>query len=132
MDVDQSVQRYDGFLPGKHAIDAYGDGGFRFGGMSHRGDILVLPSGIHIWKRLNSDGFTEEDFLQISKEAADIELLYIGTGITKQFLSKELKGFFRACGIRGVETLSTGMAAQTYNILFAENRSVAAALLAVD
>ena len=42
-----SAPRTDGFVPGAHPIDAYGAGGFRFAGMSHRGSILALPSGIH-------------------------------------------------------------------------------------
>ena len=40
---------YDGFVPGRYPIDAYGNGGFRFADMSHRGSILVLPSGIWCW-----------------------------------------------------------------------------------
>ena len=42
-------QRYEGFVPGRHSIDAYGNGGFRFAGMSHRGSILALPSGVLAW-----------------------------------------------------------------------------------
>ena len=36
-------------LPGRREIEAYGNGGFRFGGMSHRGSILALPSGMRAW-----------------------------------------------------------------------------------
>ena len=39
----------DQHFPGRAPIDAYGNGGFRFAGMSHRGSILCLPSGIHGW-----------------------------------------------------------------------------------
>ena len=35
--------------PGSAPIDAYGNGGFRFADMSHRGSILLLPSGIQAW-----------------------------------------------------------------------------------
>jgi len=38
-----------GFVPGRHIIDTYGNGGFRFAGMSHRGSILMLPSGVRAW-----------------------------------------------------------------------------------
>ena len=31
------------FYPGRAPIDAYGNGGFRFAGMSHRGSLLILP-----------------------------------------------------------------------------------------
>ena len=36
-------------LPQQVPIEAYGNGGFRFGGMSHKGSILCLPSGIWDW-----------------------------------------------------------------------------------
>jgi uncharacterized protein len=36
--------------PGRAPIDAYGNGGFRFAGMSHRGSLLALPSGIQAWQ----------------------------------------------------------------------------------
>jgi uncharacterized protein len=44
-----SARRYEGFIPGRHLIDAYGAGGFRFADMSHRGSILALPTGIWAW-----------------------------------------------------------------------------------
>ena len=40
---------HDGFVPGRHLIDAYGNGGFRFADMSHRGSILAMPHGIQAW-----------------------------------------------------------------------------------
>ena len=36
-------------LPHPAPIEAYGNGGFRFAGMSHRGSLLCLPSGIWAW-----------------------------------------------------------------------------------
>ena len=41
--------RFDGFVPGRHQLDAFGAGGFRFAGMSHRGSVLATPAGIRIW-----------------------------------------------------------------------------------
>ena len=38
------------------AIDSYGRGGFRFAGMSHRGSLLCLPSGIYAWPVTEPDG----------------------------------------------------------------------------
>ena len=32
--------------PGRAPIEAYGNGGFRFADMSHRGSLLALPSGM--------------------------------------------------------------------------------------
>ena len=36
-------------FPGQAPIDAYGNGGFRFADMSHRGSLLLLPSGVYGW-----------------------------------------------------------------------------------
>ena len=55
-DGRRSSNRGWGFVPGRAPIDAYGNGGFRFADMSHRGSILALPSGIKAgrWTRLRS------------------------------------------------------------------------------
>ena len=37
----------DAHFPGRAPIEAYGDGGFRFADMSHRGSLLCVPSGIY-------------------------------------------------------------------------------------
>ena len=36
-------------LPHPAPVDAYGNGGFRFAGMSHRGSLLCFPDGIWAW-----------------------------------------------------------------------------------
>ena len=73
-------RRYDGFVPGRHIIDAYGNGGFRFAGMSHRGSILVLPSGVLAWPVAGVADLTPEVFAPVLAEAGDIKVLLIGTG----------------------------------------------------
>jgi uncharacterized protein len=121
---------YDGFVPGRHLIDAYGAGGFRFADMSHHGSILALPSGIKAWRPTSGQGLTPEDFAPVFAEAADIELLLLGTGLEVVPVDEALRWCFREAGI-GLEPMQTGAAARTYNILLAENRQVAAALIAV-
>ena len=68
----------DGFLPGRHLIDAYGNGGFRFGEMSHRGSILALPSGVSAWAIARSSDLTEAALDRVFAEAASIDLLLSG------------------------------------------------------
>ncbi len=121
---------YDGFVPGRHTIDAYGAGGFRFADMSHRGSILALPSGIKAWEPTSGQGLAPEDFALVFAEAADIELLLLGTGPDVIPVSETLRWRFREAAIR-LDVMQTGAAARTYNILLAENRQVAAALIAV-
>ncbi len=122
---------YDGFVPGRHQIDAYGDGGFRFAEMSHRGSILALPSGIKAWEVTSPAAFSAEAFAAVFAEGGDIEILLVGTGHDVASFPPALRQSFREAGI-GLDVMQTGAAARTYNVLVAENRKVAAALIAVD
>ena len=120
-----------GFVPGQHGIDAYGNGGFKFGGMSHRGSILALPSGVHAWAVEASDGIdlaSLEPLLAL--KSGTVELLLVGTGTDLVPLKADVRARLRAAGIKS-EPMATGAAARTYNILLGEGRRVAAALLAV-
>jgi uncharacterized protein len=124
-------QIYDGFVPGRFPIDAYGKGGFRFADMSHRGSLQALPSGLKAWDVSEPSQLNEAAFSDVLAEAADIELLLIGTGVNLVPLREPLLWHLRAAGIR-IDVMQTGAAARTFNILLAEKRRVAAALIAVD
>ena len=117
-------------FPGRSPIDAYGNGGFRFAEMSHRGSILCMPSGIHGWKPADPAALAEADFDRVLDGASDIELLLVGTGMELKPLPKAVREVLRAAGLT-VEPMSTGAAVRTYNVLLAEDRAVAAALVAV-
>ncbi len=119
-----------GFVPGRHIIDTYGNGGFRFAGMSHRGSILLLPSGVRAWP-INAPGEIDRTALRpVQAEAAGIELLLVGTGLDIAAIDPALRGWLKDAGV-GLDVMQTGAAARTYNILVGENRKVAAALIAV-
>ncbi|MBB3947686.1 uncharacterized protein GGQ73_003654 [Rhizobium skierniewicense] len=118
-------------FPGRAPIDAYGNGGFRFADMSHRGSLLCIPSGIHGWAVDDPAKLSVEHFSQIIAQASEIECLLIGTGDTMRVIPKELKAALRAAGIT-VDPMSTGAAVRTYNIMLSESRAVAAALIAVE
>lgn len=121
---------YEGFLPGRYPFDAYGNGGFRFADMSHRGSLLALPSGIRAWPVNSMADLTAEVFDPIFAEGGELELLLFGTGLDIAVLPAAFRGRFREAGI-GLDVMQTGAAARTYNILLAENRKVGAALIAV-
>ena len=72
-----SDARYEGFVPGRHLLDAVGNGGFRFADMSHRGSIMIVPSGIHAWTVRSIDQLTTVSFDPVFTEAKDIDLLPI-------------------------------------------------------
>jgi uncharacterized protein len=118
-------------FPGRAPLDAYGDGGFRFAEMSHRGSILCVPSGIYGWNLSEPSQLCEEAFQRVLAEQEDIEVLLVGTGPDLRPLPDELKEAFRSAGILA-DPMSTGAAVRTYNVLLSEDRAVAAALLAVD
>lgn len=124
-------QIHDGFVPGRFAIDAYGRGGFRFAEMSHRGSILALPSGIHAWDVTDVAGITPESLGPVVAEAAEIDLLLIGTGELPFPLPEALRWTLSDARI-GFDVMTTGAAARTFNIMLGERRRVAAALIAVE
>jgi uncharacterized protein len=122
---------YDGFVPGRFPIDAYGNGGFRFADMSHRGSILALPSGIRAWEVTTARELSDETLAPVFEEGDALELLLLGTGVDVAAVPPALRGRFRDARIR-LEVMQTGAAARTFNVLIAENRKVGAALIAVE
>lgn len=111
-----------GFYPGRPPVDAYGNGGFRFAGMSHRGSILLLPSGVYGW-----DG---ADFEPVFAERAGIDLFLLGTGMSMARPARIIRDAFESRNIQ-LDYMATGHAVSTYNLLLAERRKVAAGLMAV-
>jgi uncharacterized protein len=117
-------------FPGRAPIDAYGNGGFRFADMSHRGSILCLPSGIYGWEKQEDGSLTLDDLSRVLDEAGDIEVLLVGTGKEIRLLPPEVKAALKERRIIS-DPMSTGAAVRTFNVMLAENRAVAAALIAV-
>lgn len=118
-------------FPGRAPIEAYGNGGFRFADMSHRGSILCLPSGIYGWEPEDTADLTATDFQRVFAEAGDIEIILVGMGTSLVPLPPALRAAFKDAGI-SADPMSTGAAVRTYNVLLAENRAVGAALVAVE
>ena len=129
--MPMSQPKYAGFLPGAHKIEAYGQGGFRFGGMSHRGSLLALPSGVRAWSAVLPQDITIESLAPLLvEEKGSVEHLLVGTGSVLVPLDRALRQHLRAAGIVA-EPMATDAAARTYSILLDEDRRVAAALLAI-
>ena len=120
-----------GFVPGRHPVDAYGGGGFRFAGMSHRGSLLALPAGVQAWAVTRAGEIDEASLaplLELPK--GEVEMLLLGTGPALVPLPAALRRRLRDAGIVA-DAMPTGAAARTYNIRLGEKRRVAAALIAV-
>lgn len=125
------LQRREQHLPEQVEIEAYGNGGFRFGGMSHRGSILVLPSGVHGWTAVGPADITGDSLGLALDEAGRIDMLLIGTGRDLVPLTREAAETLRRRGLR-FEAMSTGAAIRLFNVMLGERRRFAAALLAVE
>ncbi len=116
-------------FPGRAPIEAYGNGGFRFAGMSHRGSILCLPSGVYAWSP--SKPLDVPSVQPALAEATQYSLLILGTGRTHEQPPASVRRALADARL-ALETMDTGAACRTYNVLLAEGRSVGAALVAVD
>jgi uncharacterized protein len=117
--------------PTQTGIDAYGNGGFRFAGMSHRGSLLCLPNGMFGWDVTAPGEVTLETLSPVLAIADQIDVLLIGIGPDIAAIPGELRDALRERRVI-VEAVNTGSAIRTYNVLLAEDRAVAAALIAVD
>jgi uncharacterized protein len=120
-----------GRYPYQAGIDAYGNGGFRFAGMSHRGSLLCLPAGMLAWAPTHPAEVTLASLAPVLDLAGEIDVLLIGLGEETGRAGPDIRAAFRERGVM-VEAIATGGAVRTYNVLFGEKRAVAAALLAVD
>ncbi len=99
--------------------------------MSHRGSILCLPSGIYGWPPAAFDAIDAASLVRVFEEAADIDILLIGAGAGPRRVPPDLAERLRDASI-STDAMSTGAAVRTFNVLLAEDRRVAAALIAVD
>lgn len=126
MTPDVSAARY----PYETPVTAYGNGGFRFADMSHKGSILCLPAGIFAWPVLDAAHLTPADFAFLFETLEKPAAVLLGTGPTQIWPDPAITKAFVDAGLQ-LEPMSTGSAARTYNVLLAEKRTIAAALIAV-
>jgi uncharacterized protein len=118
-------------LPRSAPIEAYGKGGFAFADMSHRGSLLCLPDAIWTWPVTKAAEIDEYTLSRIFAAANAIDTLIVGTGMDVWVAPNRLREAFRAVHI-SLDSMQTGPAIRTYNIMIGERRRVAAALIAVQ
>jgi uncharacterized protein len=113
---------FEGRLP----VDGYGPGGFRVAGAVHLGPLALLPGGVVAWAGL-------PDLAPFLERAAEFDVLLVGMG---ERMGPPVEGLaaqraaLEAAGA-GVDLMATPSACRTYNVLLAEGRRVAAALMPV-
>lgn len=114
----------------RQVINAYGDGGFRISGRHWTESVLVFPGQTLAWGVSDIKAMTLASLEPVFAAGAEVEILLLGCGPSMVFLDKELRAQVRARG-PVIETLDTGAACRTYNLLMGESRLVAAALIPV-
>ncbi len=116
----------------RQVVQAYGQGGFRVSDRDWPGAIIVFPTRTVVWTPGSFADLTLSAFEPV-RDASDppIELLLIGCGARMALIKSQLRAELRAWGL-AIEPMDTGAACRTYNLLVAEERRVAAALLPLD
>jgi len=109
-----------------NTITAYGEDYVQVNGQRYQSSLIVLAQKVLDWPVAGFDRLSEESFALLENEKPDIVLL--GTGPKQRFPHPRLIASLAQAGI-GVEVMDLKAACRTYNILVAEERKVAAALL---
>ena len=109
-----------------NTIHAYGEDYVMVNGRRYESSLVVLPERIFPWGPISFDSLGEEHFEML--KTLEAEILLLGTGPRQRFPHPGLTAPLAAAGI-GVEVMDLKAACRTYNILVAEERKVAAALM---
>ena len=109
-----------------NTITGYGDGYVSVNGARHESSVIVLPDRIVPWEAKAFDALQENDFIVFRD--LGIEIVLLGTGPKQRFPHPRITAPLPQARI-GLEVMDVQAACRTYNILVAEERKVAAALL---
>ena len=116
------------FAPGLQVVQAYGTGGFTVSGVRHAGSILVFPDRVVSWSVESPDQLDLAAFEPVAGAEPVPDILVVGLGASFVPFPATLRTAIRAWG-PVVEAMATAAACRTYNVLLAEQRRVAAALI---
>lgn len=109
----------------RQVIQSYGEGGFRVSNVRHIGAILVTSMRTIAWPDAAVASLTPALLAE-----SDIDVLIVGCGARAAFVPPATREAFKRRGV-ALEVADTPAACRTYNVLLAEGRRVAAALLPV-
>ena len=109
---------------GRQQIERYSADGFRVSGIVYAGPVLVFAERTVPWQRA---AFSAEGLAAVIAHGG-IELVLVGLGRRGAPVPAALRSALRVHGM-GIEAMDTGAACRTFNVLLAEDRLVAAALL---
>jgi uncharacterized protein len=112
-------------------IDAYGQGGFRLDGLRHEGSLLILSDEARPWPVASLADLTVDSLAPVFEAGrAEVEFLLLGVGARNGLPPRAIREGLLLAGM-GLEFMDTASAARLYNVLTAEGRKLAAALIAI-
>jgi uncharacterized protein len=109
-----------------NTVTAYGPGFIEINKQRHVSAVLLTPERVEAWTAASFGALHEGDFERL--RALEPEIALLGTGSRQRFPHPRLSRALYEARI-GLEVMTTAAACRTYNILMAEGRKVAAALL---
>ena len=125
--LHRKVKLHTSSTDGLNLFTAYGDDYVAVNHQKHTSNLIVLPDRLVTdWSTACVETLTEADMQQLL--GLGIGIILLGTGKRLRFPSPQLMRPFATAGI-GLEIMDLQAACRTYNILAAEGRKVAAALL---
>ncbi len=117
-------------LPGRQVIQSYSESGFRISGRLIVGSVLVFPDRTVPWPVRRPEDITLALLAPVLEAQPKVEILLLGCGQRQVMASSELREEMRRAAV-SLDAMDTGAACRTYNLLLAEDRRVAAALIAL-
>lgn len=116
---------------GQQIIQSYSNGGFRVSGTVFKSPVIVALETTVPWDVSEKfEDLTMESFAPLLAQARDIDVVLLGCGKDMAFLPLAIRQELKARGLP-VESMDTGAACRTFNVLMTEGRRVVAALLPV-
>jgi uncharacterized protein len=123
---DQTLPTPD--APQVQLIRTYGPGHFNIAGRDWREPVLVTPTVTFPWPVTRADELTLDTLAQLKQAPVPTELLVLGCGARPVFIKPDVRAALKAAGM-ALEVVDTGSACRIYNVLLAEGRRVAVALI---
>lgn len=111
----------------RQVIERYAAEGFRVSGVIYRAPILVFPDRTILWQVATAADIDSVSLAPVI-EHGGVEILLLGLGRSMAPISAAVRTSMRAARV-ALEPMDTGAACRTYNVLVAEDRRVAAALI---
>ena len=109
-----------------NTITGYDEDWVQVNNQRYQSSLIVMAETVLPWAVEAFSALSENDFEKI--QALNPEIVLLGTGPKQRFPHPRLTAVLTGAGI-GVEVMDLKAACRTYNILVAEERKVAAALL---